>query len=627
MAKEGSLLSIFFRKDVETLRNPTEVLKTLSLKSQDKSYQFQRLYRNLYNPEFYYLAYNNICTGQGNMTAGTDGETIDGMSDKRIQKIIASLKDHSYQPKPARREYIPKKNSGKKRPLGISSATDKLVQEVVRMILESIYGPNFSPDSHGFRPKRSCHTALKHIDINFKGAVWFVEGDIKACFDSFDHHVMVQILRERIADEYFLGLIWKFLRAGYMEQWTFHKTYAGTPQGSGVSPILANIYLDKLDSFMTRYKTIFDTGSAKNRKVNSAYVKARGQYHSLKKSFADKWETASSDEKKEMDKQLRSARNKMFAIPYYANCNSKYKCLHYCRYADDFIISVIGSRQDAERVKADIRKFLADTLKLELSEEKTKVTHSSDFARFLGYDICISRSNSIKYNGQGVAKREFSGRIMLYVPKEKWMGKLLEYHTFKIKLDENGKEKWKTIHRGKLVNHPDIEIITRFNSEIRGLYKYYRLANNVSVLNKFAHIMEYSMYKTYACKYRSSVKKIVCKYSKNGVFSIPYQTKAGLRYCEFYHDGFRRIREVLLDADTLPDYRRKYDAPNSNASRIKRGVCELCGQKTGDIRMHHVRKMKDLTGNNAWEKLMMKMRRKSIAVCKECHDKIHSLTT
>ena len=149
------------------------------------------------------------------------------------------------------------------------------------------------------------------------------------------------------------------------------------------------------------------------------------------------------------------------------------------------------------------------TLKLEMSEEKTKITHSSDFAHFLGYDICVSRSNAIKYNEQGVAKREFSGRIMLYVPKEKWMGKLLEYHTFKIKLDENGKEKWKPIHRGKLVNHPDIEIITRFNAEIRGLYNYYRLANNVSVLNKFAYIMEYSMYKTFACKYRSTVKKIV----------------------------------------------------------------------------------------------------------------------
>ena len=394
MAKEGSLLSIFFRKDVETLRNPTEILKTLSEKSRDKSYRFQRLYRNLYNPEFYYLAYNNICTGQGNMTPGADGETIDGMSDERIQKIIASLRNHSYQPHPARREYIAKKNSGKKRPLGIPSASDKLVQEVVRMILESIYEPNFSPDSHGFRPKRSCHTALKHIDINFKGAVWFVEGDIKACFDSFDHHVMVNILRERIEDEYFIALIWKFLRAGYMEQWQYHKTYAGTPQGSGVSPILANIYLDKLDSFISEYKKVFNVGTAKNRKLDSGYMKASGRYQRMKKSFANKWSSATPEEKAQMGKALRKARNEMFTYPYYAQCNSGYKCLYYCRYADDFIISVIGSREDAERIKADVKDFLKGTLKLEMSEEKTKITHSSDFARFLGYDICVSRSNA-----------------------------------------------------------------------------------------------------------------------------------------------------------------------------------------------------------------------------------------
>ena len=508
--------------------------------------------------------------------------------------------------------------------LGIPSASDKLVQEVVRMILESIYEPNFSPDSHGFRPKRSCHTALKHIDINFKGAVWFIEGDIKACFDSFDHHVMVNILRERIEDEYFLALIWKFLRAGYMEQWQYHKTYSGTPQGSGVSPILANIYLDKLDCFMAQYKNCFDIGSSKNRKSDSGYTRARGRYHKLKKSFAPKWETATPDEKAEMDCQLRKAKNEMFAHPYYANCNSSYKCLHYCRYADDFIISVIGSRQDAEQIKADIKNFLAETLKLELSEEKTKVTHSSNFARFLGYDTCISRSNRIKYNEQGVAKREFSGRVMLYVPKEKWMGKLLEYHTFKIKLDENGKEKWKTIHRGKLINHSDIEIISKFNAEIRGLYHYYQLAHNVSVLGKFAHIMEYSMYKTYACKYRSTVRKMVDKYSRNGVFSIPYQTKKGLKWCEFYHDGFKRVREVRLDADTLPEYGRKYNNPNSNAARIKRGVCELCSQQTKDIRMYHVRRMKDLTDCTEWDRLMKKMRRKSLAVCKSCFDKIHS---
>jgi group II intron reverse transcriptase/maturase len=609
---------------VETLRNPTEVLRTLSEKSRDKSYKFQRLYRNLYNPEFYYPAYNNICSGQGNMTEGVDGQTIDGMSAERIERIIASLKDHSYQPNPARRTYIEKKNSSKKRPLGIPSAADKLVQEVVRMILESIYEPTFSPNSHGFRPQRSCHTALKHIDINFKGAVWFVEGDIKACFDSFDHQVMVNALRKRIDDEYFIALIWKFLRAGYMEQWKYYKTYSGTPQGSGISPILANIYLDILDSFMESYKKSFDTGNSKNRKVDSGYLKARTKYYKILDDCEGKWATEKPEAKIAMDKEIRPAKSELFAHPYYAQCNDNYKSLYYCRYADDFIISVIGSQQDAAKIKADVKAFLSTTLKLEMSDGKTKITHSSDFARFLGYDICISRSNSIKYNDKGVAKREYSGRVMLYVPKEKWMGKLLEYHALKIEKDENGKEIWKTVHRGKLINHPDIEIITKFNAEIRGLYNYYRLANNVSVLNKFAHIMEYSLYKTFACKYRSTVSKMIDKYSRDGVFAVPYSTKAGMKKCEFYHDGFKRKKEVLLAADTLPEYGKKQNSPTSNAARIKRGMCELCGKKSEDIRMHHVRKLNDLKGQNDWDKLMIKMRRKSLAVCKECHERIHT---
>lgn len=561
------------------------------------------------------------------MTEGVDGQTIDGMSAERIDRIIATLKDHSYQPNPARRTYIAKKNSNKKRPLGIQSAEDKLVQEVVRMILESIYEPNFSANSHGFRPQRSCHTALKHIDINFKGAVWFVEGDIKACFDSFDHHVLISILRERIEDEYFLALIWKFLRAGYIERWDYHRTYSGTPQGSGVSPILANIYLDKLDRFIDAYKLSFDKGNPKNRKIDRDYLKAGDRYRKLEKTYRELWATVSAEERVAMSKELHAARNEMFNHPYYAQCNSEYKSLQYCRYADDFIISVIGSKKDAEQIKADVKNFLAKELKLTLSEEKTKITHTSELARFLGYDICISRSNAIKYNKRGVAKREYSGRVMMYVPKEKWVGKLQEYHTFKIVTDENGKEKWKTIHRGKLINHPDIEIIAKFNAEVRGLYNYYRLANNVSVLNKFAYIMEYSMYKTYACKYRTTVRKIIDRYSRNGVFTVPYETKAGTKYCEFYHDRFKRIKETLPQPDTLPEYGRRYDSPNSNAARIKRGICELCGQKTVDIRMHHVRTLKELTGDSEWKRLMREKRRKSLAVCKACHDEIHHVTT
>ena len=212
------------------MRNPTEVLKNLMEKSKNETYRFQRLYRNLYNPEFYWLAYKNIYANDGSMTAGADGTTIDGMGNERIERIILSLKDRSYQPKPARREYIAKKNSSKKRPLGIQSGDDKLVQEVVKMILESIYEPVFSNKSHGFRPNRSCQTALKQIQNTFTGANWFVEGDIHACFDSFDHHVVIDLLRKRIDDEAFIQLIWKFLKAGYMEQWTFNRTYSGVPQ-------------------------------------------------------------------------------------------------------------------------------------------------------------------------------------------------------------------------------------------------------------------------------------------------------------------------------------------------------------------------------------------------------------
>ena len=213
------------------------------------------------------MAYQNIYANKGSMTPGVDGMTIDGISMARINRIIESMRNQCYQPKPARREYIKKKTGNKKRPLGISSADDKLVQEVVRMILESIYEGSFSVKSHGFRPNKSCHTALIQIRKTFTGAKWFVEGDIKACFDSFDHAVLIRILRKRIEDEAFLNLIWKFLKAGYMEQWTYNKTYFGIPQGSGCSPILANIYLNELDEFMQELKQRFDIGNCNRRKV------------------------------------------------------------------------------------------------------------------------------------------------------------------------------------------------------------------------------------------------------------------------------------------------------------------------------------------------------------------------
>lgn len=212
------------------MRNPKIVLGNLKINSKNEDYQYKRLYRNMYNSEFYLLAYNNIYAKPGNMTMGSDHRTIDGMSLERINEIISMIKTESYHPAPAKRKYISKKN-GKLRPLGIPSIDDKLVQEIVRMILESIWEDIFLNCSHGFRPERSCHTALVSIQSTFTGVKWFVEGDIKGCFDNIDHHILVNILRKRIKDEKFISLIWKFLKAGYLDNWEYHKTISGTPQG------------------------------------------------------------------------------------------------------------------------------------------------------------------------------------------------------------------------------------------------------------------------------------------------------------------------------------------------------------------------------------------------------------
>lgn len=271
------------------------------------------------------------------MTAGADGTTIDGMGNERIERIILSLKDRSYQPKPARREYIAKKNSSKKRPLGIQSGDDKLVQEVVKMILESIYEPVFSNKSHGFRPNRSCQTALKQIQNTFTGANWFVEGDIHACFDSFDHHVVIDLLRKRIDDEAFIQLTWKFLKAGYMEQWTFNRTYSGVPQGSGVSPVLANIYLHELDKFMEDYAENFNT-EAKRKHFATAYKSSVGKAYRYRKKGREIWDSLSEKEKKIRCKNLKELEKiEKSTTPYVYN-DSKYKRVQYTRYADDFII-------------------------------------------------------------------------------------------------------------------------------------------------------------------------------------------------------------------------------------------------------------------------------------------------
>lgn len=401
MAKGSSLFVNTKKGKVrEALRNPIDVLSSLNSKAKDEAYYYERLYRNLYNSDFFLIAYQNIYANTGNMTAGVDGKTIDGMGMDRINKLIESLKNHSYQPSPARRIYIKKKN-GKLRPLGIPSFDDKLVQEVVRMILESIYEPTFSKYSHGFRPKRSCHTALLQIQDKFIGAKWFIEGDIHGFFDNINHATMVSILRKRIKDEYFLALIWKFLKAGYVENWVFHKTYSGTPQGSIISPILSNIYPNEFDKYMEEYIDKFWLG--KNRAPNKKYqtLLDRAAWIKRGKYTPEASAMLSDEEKQEKIKQVKQFRTQAMKLPSRMQRDENFKRLHYVRYADDWLCGIIGSKADAENIKEDIKNFLRDKLQLDLSDEKTLITNGNDAARFLGYDIFVTKNDSAKKDKNG----------------------------------------------------------------------------------------------------------------------------------------------------------------------------------------------------------------------------------
>lgn len=593
------------------MRSPERVLNSLNEHSKDSSYKFERLYRILFNEELFYVAYQKIASNEGSTTKGSDGRSIDEMSLARIETLIASLKDESYQPHPSRRVHIPKKN-GKTRPLGIPAFEDKLVQEVVRMILEAIYEGHFETTSHGFRPKRSCHTALLHIQKTFSGAKWFIEGDIKGFFDNIDHDVLVGILRERISDDRFIRLIRKFLKAGYVEDWTFHNTYSGMPQGGIVSPILANIYLDKLDKYVKEYIRHFDMGTKRRpgKESNDLANERKRTVRKLKK-------IKDGTEKAALVARLKAIEQERAAFPSGDEMDGSYRRLKYIRYADDFILGVIGSKEDALRIKEDIKSFLFESLALELSEEKTLITHTGKSAKFLGYEITVTRNNHQRRDVQGRLRRTYGKRVRLNVSMATLRDKLLEYGAMEIKL-RNGKEIWKPKCRSGLIFNDDLEILDRYNRETVGFCNYYLIANNCVVLHNFRYIMEYSMYKTFAGKYRSTVRKINKKYRLNKLFTVKYEQKGVIKSRTFYKTSFKRRTTAFNGSCDIEPYSIADVSRTNLTDRLKAEKCELCGA-TGKLIMHHVRNLKDLKGKESWKRLMSARKRKTIALCPSCH--------
>ena len=568
-----------------------------------KGLPLTQLYRQMFNRDLYLLAYGDIYSNQGAMTPGASAETADGMSEDKIDQIIEAMRHERYRFAPARRTYIPKKN-GKLRPLGLPSWSDKLVGEVVRLLLEAYYEPGFSDLSHGFRKGRGCHTALRKIRDTWTGAVWFIEGDISDCFGSLDHEVLLGILAEKIRDQRFLRLIRNMMKAGYLEDWEYHDTLSGVPQGGTISPILSNIYLHKLDEFVEQELIPQYTRGAL-RKGNPEYWRVRARQNRARK----RGDRAAA---RALGKQLRT-------LPSADPMDPGYRRLQYTRYADDHILGFTGPKAEAEEIKARLARFLRETLGLELNQQKTLITHArSQPARFLGYHVRIQHCDTKLTSG----RRSANGKIALRVPPDVIKAQCARYR-------EHGKP-W---HRSRLQNLDDYDIVRTYGAEYRGVVNYYLLAQDVWRLGTLHWHAVTSMLKTLAAKHRSSVTKMAARHKAK------IETRDGPRTCfearkhrEGKKDLVARFGGIILRQDRRAVIRDPAPAPvpyprKELITRLRWRECELCETGT-TVAVHQVTSLKELgkpgPGQPAWAALMARMRRKTLIVCASCHEHVHA---
>jgi group II intron reverse transcriptase/maturase len=585
------------------MQNAETVLSVLRERGR-RGLPLNELYRQLFNPQLYLLAYGRIYSNKGAMTPGPDAETADGMTLGKIERIIDALRHERYRFKPVRRHYIPKKD-GKQRPLGLPSWSDKLVGEVIRLLLEAYYEPRFSDHSHGYRPARGCHTALSEVAINWTGTTWFIEGDISRCFDQLDHQVMVNTLREKIHDNRLLRLIGQMLRAGYLEDWVWNATLSGAPQGGVLSPCLSNIYLDRLDKFVeTALIPEYTRGVL--RSPNPEYNRVRSALHRARNRGDHV--------------AVRALRKQQRSLPSADPADPGYRRLRYVRYADDILLGFAGPKAEAEEIKRRLAQFLQEDLKLELSETKTLITHArTGAARFLGYEITIQHANRTITGG----RRAANGSIRLRVPRDVIRAKCAPYMS-----------RGKPERRPVLLNDEDHSIISRYGAEYRGIVQYYLMAGDVYRLSRLHWVMVTSLLKTLAGKYDSSVSKMARRYgatieTPHGPYrciqvSVERGESRKPLVATFGGIPLRRQKfAILRDREPVPATARRKELVH----RLLAGRCELCGQ-ADDVRVHQIRKLADLDKPGQpdppeWVQVMTRRRRKTLVVCQACYASIH----
>lgn len=575
---------------------PKKFTKLIEICNRRKEeFKASEIYPLMFNMNMYEIAYHKLKSNPGNMTPGIDQVTLDGTSREVFQEIINSMKDETFRFKPGRRVNIPKAN-GKTRPLTVASPRDKVVQEVMRMILEAIFEPTFSPNSHGFRPNRSCHTALRQVKTQFGCASFLIEGDISKCFDSFDHALLIDLVKNRVNDERFIRLLWKSLKAGYFEFNQTKLSIVGTPQGSIISPILSNIYLNKLDKFIEEHKLNFDKGKV---------ARVTPEYKNLDYLRQKALKSMDNLEALRLLKEMQKIKARSPSDP-------NFRRLYYVRYADDWIMAIRGSRTETFAILTLIRDYLKTRLKLDLSEEKSLVTRpTEDKALFLGTHISISSHTYFSRGVHGQRRRSVS-QLILTAPLDR-IYKKLESAGF-----------WSTIERRSLPKmlwyHQEKDaIVILYNSVLRGYLNYYSFVSNYGPLAaSLEWILKSSCLQLLAAKFKLGTSlRTLNKFGqdlKGGDKHSFFKPKYTMNLWDFKGQG------VKTDIKTM------YSSGISRAS-LDGLICSKCGSST-QVEMHHVRKMADLNPKlSEVDRIMIRARRKQIPLCRPCHMETHRIST
>jgi group II intron reverse transcriptase/maturase len=595
----------------------SERLEYLRQANSNRQWKNDDLYRLLYRVDLYILAYERIKSKPGNMTPGTDGETLDGFSIQTILTIIEEMRTEHFRFKPVRTTFIPKAN-GKMRKLGIPCVIDKVVQEAMRLILEAIYdspyGPYFRGTSHGCRPNHSCHTALREFREQWSAVNWLIEGDIHACFDELNHLVLVTTLRKKIHDERFLNLIWKLLNAGYMDLHGREKeSLIGSPQGGILSPILANAYLHGLDEFVEGLQAKLEKGKRKQR--NPAYQRLSHQ----KSRMVKRGETKT--------KEFQRISQLMRTMPTLQLDDPGFIRIKYLRYADDWIVGIWGNRALAEQIKQEIKTFLHDQLRLTLSEEKTHITHArTEEALFLGTRLKVGTGAEAKLTlqtnrwGKKFKRRSTGWETVMKAPLPKLLKRLSDRGFCTTEGKPIAKSGWAFLDTE--------QIILLYSSVNRGIQNYYRFVDNWSHLQRIQYILHFSLAMTLGRKFNISTPKVFKRFGKRLTYVIKDKGGQEKKTVSFSlnhdwaknRDAFQSSRHPGIDLIRSEMHMR-------SRSSIAKPCC-ICGDTMdkAQIEMHHVRHLRKLSDKRqatGFNRVLRMLNRKQIPVCKACHDSIH----